>query len=609
MLNGRKTKQTGFIAFFITILIMAVIFGIAVSIYVSNYNEQKIIRNTAASAKSYYAAEAGIEDSVYRIKNSMNIPSDYTISVGTSSVNVLVSTPNQNTKIITASGGKNNIFRKLETRIGIESVNPEFFYGAQVGNLGLVMENNSRVEGIGAQSGNVYSNGSINGESGATITGNIFVATGMSEDQTDTVYNSDQIFGQVNPIIDIAQSFQPSATNTLVKVIVYIKKVGNPDNKTVRILTDSAGSPSKTVLAAATLKSNLVGTSYGWVDIVFPAPPALTQGTTYWLMIDASRDNNDYWVWGKDQNQGYSNGQAKYVQDWLAASPVWTTITGDLNFKTYTGGQATFLKDITVIGDAHANSIINSKICGNAYYQTIDESSLNFLNNPSNPTCPEPLSPGISFPGSADPSLQNMPISESNIEQWKEDAVTIGGTHNGDFIVVSDLSLGPKKINGNLIMTSNSKILTVSGVIYVTGYLDISNSSSIRCSSAYGLNSCLVVVDKWVHISNNGIFQGSGEQGSYIMLLSNSPCDGTSAPNCTDHNAAMDLHNNATGAIFYANNGLIYLHNGVEITEITAKKAYLNQGAIVRYEQGLINAGFSSGPGGSWLVDSWKEVE
>ena len=93
------------------------------------------------------------------------------------------------------------------------------------------------------------------------------------------------------------------------------------------------------------------------------------------------------------------------------------------------------------------------------------------------------------------------------------------------------------------------------------------------------------------------------------MILSTSICDGSSSVNCTNHNAAMDLHNNATGAIFYANDGLIFLHNGVEVSELTAKKIHLEPNAVVRYEQGLANANFYSGPGGSWEVVSWQEIQ
>ena len=590
------------------IFLLFISLAIVLSLTVSAMKSSQISLALLDSKKSYFLAEAGIEDAVYRIKKSLNIAPNYTMVADQGSSEVAISSPSQNNRIITVFSNIGDIFRKVEMRLTVGIINPDFFYGAQVGILGLEMENNSRIEGVGGVSGNVYSNGSIDGDNGATITGNVFVATGMSADQPHTVYNSDQIFGQTNPVIDIAQSFKPNFSDRLVKISVYIKKIGDPGDRTVRILTDSSGSPSKTSLVSATLRSNLVSASFGWVDIVFSSPPNLVQGDTYWLMINVSRSANNYWVWGKDQNQGYGNGLAQYTQDWNAASPSWTTIAGDLNFKTFMGGQITFLQDVIVNGDAHANTITNSQICGNAFYQSIDQYSLDFLNNPSKPTCSDPLSPGTANPESADPPLENMPISDSNINQWKQEA-TNGGTRSGDLIVYSNMSYGPQKIDGNLLMTSNNKTLTVVGTIYVTGYIDIDNGSAIRCAASYNLNSCVVVAEKWVHISNNGIFGGSGQSGSYIMLLSNSNCDGSSSANCTDHNAAMDLHNNAAGAIFYANDGLIFLHNGVEVSELTAKKIHLEANAVIRYEQGLVNASFPSGPGGSWDVTSWKEIK
>lgn len=609
--SGFRFQERGFAAFLVTILILAAVLSIGTSIFILTYGEQKISKNITYSSRAYYAAEAGLEDAILRIKKAIPMSSDYVIVIGTGQAQVSVTSPNPNARIIRTTGTGGNISKVLEVNLSIESITPAFFYGAQAGTLGIVMENNSRIEGVGGQAGNIYSNGPVEGSAqggNSVITGDVFVATGMSLNQTSTVYNADQIFGQADPIIDIAQSFISSITDKLVKVSIYIKKERNPDDIYVKILTDSAGSPSQTVLATTRLERSLVGTSYGWVDIVFDSSPNLTQGVTYWLVIDAYRDPNDYWYWGKDSNQGYGNGLVKYSQDWTAGNPNWTTLVGDMDFKTFMGGQPTFLKDVTVFGDVHANTITNSKICGNAYYQTIDASSLNFLNSPSNPTCPDPLTSGTSTPNSVDPPLKNMPISESNINQWKDEALA-GGVLTGDLTVTANLSYGPKKINGNIIMDSNNKILTVEGAIHATGYLDIKNGSSIRCSPNYGLNSCVVIIDKWIHIENNGAFQGSGGSGSYIMVLSNSACDGATPTDCTHHNAAMDLHNGATGAIFYANDGLIYLHNGVEVSELTAKKIQLQLGAIIRYEQGLVNASFSAGPGGSWQVETWEESQ
>lgn len=438
--------QMGFAALLVTVLVLGAMLSVALSITAITLGEYKILKNVVLSSQTYYSTEAGIEDAVYRIKKVKNILPGYVLTVGDGTVDVSVNSPNQNSKIVTALSNVGNFSRKIEARLSIEKIEPEFFYGAQAGILGIEMENNSRIEGTGGIAGNIYSNGSIVGSPGATITGNVLVA----------------------------------------------------------------GS--------------------------------------------ASLDN------------------------------------------------------VIIFGDAYANTITDSKICGNAYYQTIDSSSLNFLNNPSNPTCSDPLTPGNANPESPDLPLRNMPVSDSNINQWKLES-TEGGVHEGDFIVNSNLTYGPKKIDGNLIMTANNKILTVAGTIYVAGYLDISNGSAIHCSASYGQNSCVVVVDGWIHISNNGNFGGSGEQGSYIMILSTSPCDSSQSAGCTHHNAAMDLHNNAAGAIFYANDGLIFLHNGVEVSEITAKKINLEPGAVVRYEQGLADARFSAGPGASWQVVNWEEIE
>lgn len=442
-------SQKGFAVFFIAILVIAITLASATSIFITTYGEQKISQNIVKSSQAYYAAEAGIEDAVYRIKKSMNIFANYNMQAASALVDVAVNSPTQNSRVITANGNANNIMRRLETRLTIAVITPDFFYGAQVGDLGIVMDNNSRIEGVGGVAGNIYSNGSISGDSGATITGDVVVAM---------------------------------------------------------------------------------------------------------------------------------------------------------------GSQPTSLDEVIVWGNAYAHTITQSKICGSAFYQVIDSDSLNFLNNPSHPACSDPLTPGIANSGNPDSPLQNMPISDSDINQWKLEAAN-GGVHNGNLAIISDMSYGPKKIDGNLIVTSNNKTLTVAGTIYVTGYIDIDNGSTIRCQAVYGQNSCVVIADKWIHIKNNGIFRGSGEAGSYIMLLSASQCDGTSPIGCTDHNAAMDLHNNAEGAIFYANDGLIYLHNGVTVSEITAKKIHLENNAIIRYEQGLASASFSAGPGAGWQIESWKEIE
>lgn len=294
-------------------------------------------------------------------------------------------------------------------------------------------------------------------------------------------------------------------------------------------------------------------------------------------------------------------------------------ITGDL---TVAGNNSA--DDIIVLGTLRANTITDSKICGDAFYQAIDSSSLIFVNNPSSPTCSSPLTSGVANPGSTNSAPSNMPISQNDIQGWKNDACPGGGSgctitgNCGDSGVSGcnipnngTLELGPKKIVGDLVLTKKQTLI-VTGTLYFTGHLDMDSSSgaTIKCDPSFGGNSCIVIFDGWMHIKNNSVFQGSGTAGSYILILTTlANCNGQEgASGCTHHNAGIDLHNNATGAIFYASDSMVNLHNGVNITELVAYKLSLDNNAIVTYEQGLANANFSSGPSGGWNIESWGAI-
>ena len=564
---------------------------------------KKVVSNKINSQKIFYASEAGLEDNIYRIKNQRNYTSTNSLPVGSGQSNITISS-NGNTKTIFSEGVIGNTIRRLQSVVTITTSEIAFHYGVQVGAGGLVMGENAEI------TGNVYSNGPIEGDNRSIIDGEAIVATAMALDDQWTTKNNETIFGEQNTnpdVFDVAQSFTPDATGTLARIDFYLKKNGTPSDITVRILTNSGASPSKTVVGSTTLEASKVTTSYGWVDATFSTMPTLTTGITYWIMLDTSDSSNKYWYWGKDSDLGNENGVSKYSNDWNAGSPVWNTDSGDFNFKTWFGTGINGIDGVIIKGNAKANTITDSKICGDAYYQTIDSDSLDFVNSPSSP-CPTPLTNGTAYPDSSDPAAQSMPISQGNITDWENDAAD-GGTISGDLSITTNTSLGPKKITGNLLMTSNNKTLTITGTVYVQGYIDVDNGSAIKCDASYGVNSCIIITDGWIHIANNGIFSGSGQSESFLMMLTASNCDGSFSSGCTHHDAAVDLHNNANAVIFYVPNGLLNLHNGVNVTEATAYKLSLDNGAIVTYDQGLANANFSSGPGASWQINDWKEVE
>lgn len=588
-------------------LLIAVIFFLIISVTIvvgsveTVVGSRKIAQNLIKSKSSYFTSEAGIEDALYRVKKNKQISNPEAMTLNDGTVSVIVNDSGGGEKEIIARGDVSSDIRNIKTSVSAGQ-GYDFFYGVQVGAGGMEMDENSNVIG------SVYSNGSISGSSGSKISGDAIVAGHIEESllARSIVCNQDQIVGKNDPQIDFAQSFVAPSSEPLAKVSLYLKKIGNPDSRTVKIAADNNGSPDNDSLASGTLNKSLVATLYGWTDITFSSPPLLTDGNTYWIILDADKDNDEYWIWCKDSNNGYGNGVGKYSKKWN--DDPWAQITGDLNFRTYFGAGVSLIDGVVITGDAKANTITDSKICGNAYYQSIDSSSLNFLNGPTTQTCGTPVTNGMAYPGASDSPLQNMPISQANIDQWKADAQA-GGTVSGNYNVTDNVSLGPKEIIGDLIMSSEGKTLTITGTIYAHGNIDISNNSAIRCASSYGANSCLIVADGWIHTANNGTFVGSGASGSFIMLLTTLACDGSFSSGCTHHEGAVDVHNNATGVIFYAQNGKINLHNGVNVTEITAYKLKLDNTATVTYDQGLVNANFSSGPSGGWNIKSWKEVE
>lgn len=197
---------------------------------------------------------------------------------------------------------------------------------------------------------------------------------------------------------------------------------------------------------------------------------------------------------------------------------------------------------------------------------------------------------------------KDLPISQSQIDEWKTDAEN-GGIITEDYTISGDFEdLGPIKIEGNLLIDNNAT-LNIKGSIWIAGDLRIDNGSTIQLDlDSYGSNSGTIVVDGKIKIKPNTYLKGSGGEESYLLLLSTSS-------SLDDLDPAIEIDNNTDAAIFYANQGLIVIRNNVQVREITGYKVYLDNNAEVQYESGLENASFSSGTGGTWEVASWKEIE
>lgn len=588
-------NERGQISFLVIIVLAVVMFSVLLivggaQLYHSNayYSSQE--------EKALALAEAGIDKAVATLNKTGGAwigeglgTSGIAIgNPGEGEYSVKITTKDAGTKIIEATGFlPDKVNSKVSRKVQIEvskGIGISFVYGVQVGEGGLELRSGNTIKG------SVYSNGNISViESGNTndIEGDAWVAGGASpiaDQQTDCegVNCIDYQFGKSissENRLDIAQSFKPTLNENLNKVTMKIKKIGNPADAIVRVLGDNNGKPDKNqVLATGTLYSNLVTTSYGWIDTTFDLTPSITAETTYWLMINTSSNNSNYWSWQNDLAQSYNRGLPKFSPNWNTSNPSWTAFSGDLSFKVYMGGVATHLDGddrLTVGGNVHANTIKDVSIDKDAYYQIISSSVVR----------------GNSHPNSEDPPPKVFPISDANINEWKSMA-SAGGTIPGFSNCPSQIL--SQKINGSIDLVKCGNI-TVKSPIWITGDLILDNGNIFTLSNEYQGTSGVIIVDGKVVMKNNNHFKGTGVGNSLLMVLSNYNSKATGLP-------AIEIKNNGNSGVFYAGNGIIFPGNGNTFKELTAWKISLIQNSIVDYEQGLSSTLFSSGPSGSYSL-------
>ena len=580
-------NQKGQILFVVIIALGVVLFTVlsvvaGAQIYYSNSNYT--IQAEGATA----LAEAGADKALAALnKTAGSYNGEAETTLGDGSYSVTITSKNAGTKIIESTGYlPNKANPKVKRIIKAEAttgVGVAFVYGIQIGEGGLSMKGGNPI------TGSVYSNGDIivtGGGAENNVTGDVWVAAApaaISDQETDCSGSNctDYLFGKSisgENRLDVAQSFKPSITKKLNRISLKIKKFVNPPDATVRIMGDSSGKPDKNnVLATGTLYSSLVTTSYGWVDVTFNSTPTLNTDTLYWLMIATTSNSSNYWSWQNDLAQSYNRGSPLWSSDWSAKTPSWTAFNGDLSFKLYLGGLATQLDgadNLEVSGNVHVNTIKDTEINKDAYYQTITSSTVH----------------GVSYPNSEDPPPKVFPISDANIAEWKNTA-EVGGIIPGFSSCPTQIL--SRKIDGDVDLDGCN--ITVKSPVWITGNLTLKNSNIFTLSSEYGAASGVIIVDKQFEMKNGNHFNGTGSGSSLLMLLSNYNSKSTGLP-------AINVKNNGNSGVFYAANGSISPGNGNSFKELTAWKIDLVENSTIDYETGLSSTLFSSGPSGTYSL-------
>jgi hypothetical protein len=574
----------------------------------------KIINIINGRAMAKESAEAGLAKAVWCLNQSsgekcggtfgLNYSGETDVFLGNSSFTTTIANKDANTKVITSTGyypSSTSTLTKIviKQEAGIDTDAASFHFGLQCGEGGLSMIQSAVVHG------NVYSNGNVYGANSARIDGDVYVAGGTAPTTATewTSKNNDFIFGQTSSAEDIAQSFSIPNSGRVTKVSLYIKKIGNPSNATIRIQTDSGGKPSGTNLGSGTLSASFVTGTMTWLDFTLSSPPMLSAGQKYWLVIDVPwYSSGNYWISGQDTTGGYpSQTGMKYKSS--NPGKGWYDAGGDFNFKIWVGGEATYITGMEVNGDIHANTIDFCDIdSGGNAYATIIKNWTDVSGDAYTDEIYYSTVHGTTYLGQGpeDPPMENFPISDAQIAEWEADAAE-GEPIQGDYTLSGGhkASLGPAVINGNLMMSHSGTELRMTGTLHVKGNLIISTQARIYLDSGYGSLSGVIVVDGQIILSQSVGIDGSGAQHSVLMVVSKK--SGT----------AVTIDNSATAGVFYAPHGTAILSNHTTVKELTAETTFLSQSTEIFYEQGLINTNFTSGPSGGWvpIKGTWRIIK
>ena len=601
MLFIKQKKNTGYAMLLTAIIFTLVSIVIVLGLTTPIIKQIMLSDDIWGSKQSYYLSEAGVEDVLYRLKSAT-----FNQYVGTIEP-ITLSGYSATTTLSGSLGGVSGMtLSTLSNQKGYDkgiqaSVKQgsgvSFTYGVQVGTGGISL-NSSKIVGNVYSAGNIVMTNPTSAITGSAIVSN---SPSMTADQSNTAPATppDSItFGNAAGTQDAAQSFQVSTSSPVTQVSLYMKKNGSPANLTVKIVKNVSGSPSTNssdVIASGPISSSLVTTSYDWVDVALSPNPALTPGTSYWIVLDGSTgDASDDYVIGANLDTSYASGTAKTG----TLGGTWSNTSYDAYFELYLGG---------FFGSISGEGQYNPLNVGTTGTDMAWAHSISYVSGTGPLRCQDDtLNNKVCDQSYSDPSPASYPVSNGNITAWEATAAA-GGTQNSDYTLQggSTATIGPEEINGNLYVTGGSTLI-VAGTLYVTGNVTVDGGSTLKLASSYGTNGGLIITNGMVTVTGGSTATGDGQSGSYIMIVTTSSCAGGST--CSGA-YAVSVTGGSGAIVLNAQKGTIDLSGGVGVNEATGNQLILEGNSSVTYQSGLANPNFSTGPSGGFNITSWQETQ
>lgn len=575
--KGKSLSTSGFAL--MTALLFFVVGGtiILAGIATAVTGEVKTVRNESDSKQVYFTSESGLEDAIYRIKTGKILGTTGSLVIDSTSASVSVATDADESKVVESTGEKNGLVRLTEALLDT-TFSVSFPFALQGGSDGVDLSSCTIT-------GDAYSAGSIRGGNQCTISG-----AAIASGKTETILDQDNEASTSNPpsevnfgdsldTQDIAQSFIASTKASLDTINLLVRKMGNPSSASIKITTDDNGMPSFNILTTGGLASSDVPSSYStrWMNISFASNPLLTPGSKYWIVLDANPNASNYYVAAATINT-YSGSLllGRYNTLWTDLTPPNQDFYLKISLKTTEDGiSGVNSQNNLVVGSAYAHSVKYVTSLGPIYCQ---ESISN------NKECDT---------SRADPMPQPFPVTDSTISQWK--AIAAAGTSFSDGYTVdsSGATLGPTKIVGDLTVGDGGTLL-VSGVIWVTGNVDIADGSTV--SPLNSAKSYVIIADGNIHVSGGATV---GQSGEHIMLLSLSAAD-----------QAISVESGSHAAVLVASRGGVLVTGGARVNAVASKHVTVSGGAQVSYDPLVSNLHITGGsPVATYRIKSWNETQ
>src|SRR3989338_2113329 len=131
-ISYKLKAERGFAAIISILAVMALGLIFSSGFLFVTLRNSEALKNEINSVQSYYTAEAGVEDVIYRVRYNLNLGVSNAVTIGDFTATTTVVTAGD-TKTIAAQGGGNNVVRSAQTTLIVDTSAVDFFYGVQVG--------------------------------------------------------------------------------------------------------------------------------------------------------------------------------------------------------------------------------------------------------------------------------------------------------------------------------------------------------------------------------------------------------------------------------------------------------------------------------------------